>query len=462
MRYDVAFTGDAHSDASEHLLQYLNRGVRQEDLCFALWRPSTGRQRTTALISEIMLPLRGERQLHGNASFNPQYLSRAIIRANETGMGLAFMHSHLGPGWQGLSVADALAERNFLVPPASALNLPLVGLTIGNDGTWSGRVWMKHNKGISGRWCDKVRIIQHNSYEVYFNDRAMPVPSRRKELERTYQTLGTKAQNDLSRLHVGIVGLGSIGSIVAEALARLGIEQITLIDPDKVERHNLDRLLGSGVDDIGKLKVNISKENIEESTTAAHVTVLAIPKSLEDAEALRAALDCDLIFSCVDRYVARDILNFVAIAHLIPVCDGGIDVAPTRQNDGILSAHWRAHMVTPYHQCLRCNDQYDTSLVRMEREGSLDDPSYVRNLPPESRDFGQNIFPFALSAASAEIEQFLRYTLNPGWWPSIHQIDHQFTIGESKSRKGVCHDSCEFRSRIALGDTALPSYLDER
>ena len=76
MSFEVVFTSEADSNSSGHLLQHYRRNKHQEDLCFALWRPSTGQFRCTALIDEIILPKKGERILHGNASFEPEYLAR--------------------------------------------------------------------------------------------------------------------------------------------------------------------------------------------------------------------------------------------------------------------------------------------------------------------------------------------------------------------------------------------------
>ena len=75
-----------------------------------------------------------------------------------------------------------------------------------------------------------------------------------------------------------------------------------------------------------------------------------------------------------------EILNYAANSHLIPVFSGAVEVQTNPQNDGLFSAHWRAHTVTPYHQCLRCNGQYNSSAVVKELDGSLDDLRYISNL----------------------------------------------------------------------------------
>ena len=459
MRFDVALTAEAHSTSTKHLLYYFDRDMLQEDLCFALWRPSTGELRQTALIDEIILPREDERTLHGNASFQPGYLGRAIRIARDKKAGLAFMHSHPGPGWQGMSPADVEAECNVIAYPAGATGLPLVGLTVGSDGYWSARFWERDGKNMHRRWCDKVRVVGSKSYKVDFNDTLVPPQSRKNILKRTFDTWGRHSQNTISRLRVGIVGLGSVGCIVAEAMARIGVAQVTLVDPDRIEEHNLDRLLYGTTKEIGKLKVDVAARAMRRSATAERIDITTFPVSIHDVIAYKAALDCDIIFSCVDRPVARDVLNYIAQAHLIPVIDGGVAVEADRQSDRLFSAHWRAHIVTPYHQCLRCSKQYDSSAVVMELDGSLDDPSYVSNLSPEERRGNQNVFSFSQSVAGMEVNLMLRYILAADWWPAVQQQEHQFVTGETRVTNEQCHPNCSFIQRRTVGDAENPFYL---
>ena len=86
----VAIPDAIELSARSHLL----RADRQEDLCFALWHPSTGTTRTTALIEQLILPQEGERRVHGNASFEFHYFERALSLAARRGRIVALMHSH--------------------------------------------------------------------------------------------------------------------------------------------------------------------------------------------------------------------------------------------------------------------------------------------------------------------------------------------------------------------------------
>ena len=234
-----------------------------------------------------------------------------------------------------------------------------------------------------------------------------------------------------------------------------------MIDPDQVEEHNLDRLLYGTTDNIGQLKVDLASQAIRRNSTADEVHISALPKSIHDREAYNEALDCDLIFSCVDRPIPRDVLNYIANAHVIPVIDGGVSVETDKARNGFFSAHWRAHLVTPFHQCLRCNGQYTSSDVVMELDGSLDDPSYISNLDESVRGRNQNVFPFSLSIAGMEVNLMIRYILAADWWPIVRQQDYQFVTAEMRTINDECLPSCIFRQRRAMGDVETPFYLIE-
>lgn len=459
MSHHVAITAAADSAARTHLLQHYDRGHGQEDLCFALWRPSTGRSRLTGIIDELVLPMPGETELDRNASFVPAYLARAIRVACARDAGLALMHSHPTAGWQAMSAADVAAERDVLAYAAGATSLPFLGLTMGVDGYWSARFWIRDGATMTRHRCAKVRVVGPNVYRVFHDDAIIPPPPPHDILRRTFDSWGHAAQNTIARLHVGIVGLGSVGAIVAETLARIGVDAVTFIDPDHVEEHNLDRLLFASRRDIGRAKVDLAADTVRRHATARHLSVTPVSLPIQTVAAYKAALDCDLLFSCVDRPVPRDVLNYIAHAHLIPVIDGGIAVELNPSTDRLEFAHWRAHIITPYHQCMRCNGQYNSSMVLLELDGSLDDPSYIATLPSDSRYYNQNVFPFSLASAAMEVNLFVRYIISRNWWPVVKQQDYQLLTGKTRLIDAECHPHCSFRARRARGDSVSPPYL---
>ena len=458
MSFEAALIEPVHEAACDHLLAHLRSGKRQEDLCFALWRPSTGSSRTTALISELILPEEGERALHGGASFEVDYLSRAVRLAYEKNAGLALLHSHPTPGWQGMSREDVEAERDRICGPARATGLPLVGLTLGTDEAWSARFWSWTAGRFQRTWCHKVRVVGRR-LRLTHHDGLAPPPQRRRVLQRTIDTWGAARQADLARLRIGVVGLGSVGCLVAETLARIGIEQIVLVDADRVETHNLDRLLYAGEKDVGRLKVDLAADRLRSSATASAFQVDAHAGWLQQQTCYQAALDCDVLFSCVDRPLPKDLMNHIAYAHCIPVVFGGVFV-DTKRDGSLGQAAWSVVRSGPGRRCLRCDGQYTTSDVVLERDGSLDDPSYIARMTG-GRPRNQNVFPFSANLASLMTLEMLRMVIGADWWPqNVGKLHYSYVPGTLSTAEEHCRKHCEVEARTALGDQAVYPFLE--
>src|SRR5439155_9890508 len=144
------------------------------------WRPSSGTRRDTAVIARVLLPLPQERILSGNVAFTADYVSRALSEL-DTGEGLVFIHGHLGPGWQGMSNDDVVAERDRLAGAAfGRTGLPLVGLTAGTDGSWSARRWIRIGTARYQRsWASVVRVVG-SRLRLTYQPETMPAPTSRE------------------------------------------------------------------------------------------------------------------------------------------------------------------------------------------------------------------------------------------------------------------------------------------
>jgi tRNA A37 threonylcarbamoyladenosine dehydratase len=78
-------------------------------------------------------------------------------------------------------------------------------------------------------------------------------------VERLY---GVDAAAAIRAAHVGIVGIGGVGSWVAEALARSGVGQLSLLDLDHVAESNINRQVHASTQTLGQAKVGAMAERI--------------------------------------------------------------------------------------------------------------------------------------------------------------------------------------------------------
>ena len=75
----------------------------------------------------------------------------------------------------------------------------------------------------------------------------------------------------LQQAHVCIVGLGGVGCWAAEAIARAGVGQITLVDLDDLCVSNINRQLHALDGTVGRAKVEVMAERIRAINPAAVV-----------------------------------------------------------------------------------------------------------------------------------------------------------------------------------------------
>lgn len=381
MRFSGVMTKEVEARLASHLL----RTDGQEDLTFVKWRPSSGRERSSAIVGALILPREGERQVHGNASFGPEYIVRAAQEAARNGEGLGFAHSHpCGRGWQPLNDCDRMAEARVANLAREVTGLPLVGLTLAGDHAWSGRVWGGVGRGVTAVPWESVRVIGEG-LAMTFNDMITPIPCVPQTQDRTVHAWGEKTQAMISRLRVAVAGVGSVGMLVAEILARTGIQQIGIFDFDSVESVNLDRLRGACPLDafLVRSKAHVARRLLVEASTAIDARHQFHELSVCEPDGFARLLDYDIIFSCVDRPWPRHVMNTIALADLIPVIEGGLLAFQTPAGT-LRSAYWRSTVVRPGRPCLACLQQYDPGLVQVERDGSLDDPSYIEGLPVDA------------------------------------------------------------------------------
>ena len=107
----------------------------------------------------------------------------------------------------------------------------------------------------------------------------------------------------LSRATVTVVGCGGLGGSVIEALARIGVGNLRVIDGDVFEPSNLNRQLLCTEADLGREKALVAAERVR--TVNSDVNVQPIVAMLTEQNAAELLRGTDCIVDCLDNLEAR-------------------------------------------------------------------------------------------------------------------------------------------------------------
>lgn len=114
---------------------------------------------------------------------------------------------------------------------------------------------------------------------------------------------GKDFQNRLSKVSVFVGGLGGLGGIVSELLARSGVGRIYLCDDGIVDLPDLNRQIIYSEKDFGKKKAEVAFKKLSEINSKVEFFILdeRITKDL-------FIPNVDFVFDCLDNYESRFLL----------------------------------------------------------------------------------------------------------------------------------------------------------
>lgn len=161
--------------------------------------------------------------------------------------------------------------------------------------------------------------------------------------------LGPNSDEIVAGSRIAIVGLGGGGSHISQQTAHIGFNNYLLIDPDRIEGSNLNRLIGGRWWDVilHRRKTGIAKRLIHGLNPRAKV--MTVSKSW--SEAVELLRDRDVIFGCVDSFACRRDLEMAARRYMIPYIDIGMDVHAEGNRFRITG---QVVLSMPGQPCLRC------------------------------------------------------------------------------------------------------------
>ncbi len=174
--------------------------------------------------------------------------------------------------------------------------------------------------------------------------------------QSTLKVFGEGGQEALREKSVAVIGLGAVGSVVAELLARAGVGMLVLFDHDKVEASNLHRQLLYDEGDIGRHKVEAAARKLALINSEAEVVARREFLSRENVE----GLSVDLILDGTDNFYTRFLINDYALKTSTPWIYAGA-----------VESKGAVYPWTPGKPCLRCVFEDKASLDSCEERGVL-------------------------------------------------------------------------------------------
>lgn len=147
-------------------------------------------------------------------------------------------------------------------------------------------------------------------------------------LARSVLALGLDTLRKLmDRQSIAIIGVGGLGSIIAENLIHMGFLNMHLVDPDRVEFTNLNRIVGAYHDDAEqqRFKVDVVQQHLQRINPNACVTTH--PLGVEDDSLLPILADVDWIIAATDNQLSRFKVQQVGIRYFVPIISSGVNIS---------------------------------------------------------------------------------------------------------------------------------------
>jgi hypothetical protein len=171
-----------------------------------------------------------------------------------------------------------------------------------------------------------------------------------QRMRRVIQRLGgDKKAIAFWRTRFVIIGVGRTGSTIAEALIRLGIKRLTLIDPDIIETHNLDFTKGVIEADIGTYKVEAVSNYLRQIRSEVEVQSMAC--DVMEAKVLEILKTSDFFITAVDREEPRQYISYLSTLLGIPYLDIGSGIYI---EEGIIRGGSDVRLILPGDSCIMC------------------------------------------------------------------------------------------------------------
>ncbi|HLE46652.1 MAG TPA: molybdopterin-synthase adenylyltransferase MoeB, partial [Candidatus Thermoplasmatota archaeon] len=155
--------------------------------------------------------------------------------------------------------------------------------------------------------------------------------------------VGVEGQKRLKQSRVLIIGLGGLGSPIAQYLAAAGVGRLGLVEYDEIDLSNLQRQVLYTTDQIGQPKAERARDRLRGINP--NVDVVLHQEKLTSENALRVLQDYDVVVDGTDNFPTRYLVNDACVLLKKPNVYGSIF-----RFEGQLSVFWAEK--GPCYRCL--------------------------------------------------------------------------------------------------------------
>lgn len=347
---------------------------------------TTADGRTRLLARELHLAIDGKDYVPGKRGYRmlkAEFIRKHITACRDQRLVYLAIHNHGGSTSVAFSRDDLNShERGYPALLDIANGMP-VGALVFAPRAIAGDIWLPNQRRVA---LDRAIVVGTQRTVL------TPLPEladagAASQYGRQTLLFGSRGQAILGAAKVGIIGLGGVGSLLAQYLGHLGVGQFVLIDPDRIEPTNLPRVVGatrwdarcqllrpwlptglaSLIATTATRKVDIAARVIRRANPTARVE--RFTERLETMRATNALHGCDYIFLAADSMTARLVFNQIIHQHLIPGVQIGSKIAPDKAGtiDDVFSI---VRPVTPDGGCLWCNQLINPA--KLQEEGQTE------------------------------------------------------------------------------------------
>ena len=303
---------------------------------------------------------------YGHRALTPAFIHREIRQCRDSRLAYLAVHNHGSDRRVNFSRIDNEShERGYPALMDIGRGVPVGALVYGRRSV-AADIWLPDG---TRRSLGTYRVIGREVTRLYSQPRRER--GSHPEHERQVRMFGASGQRILEASKVAVIGLGGIGSLVTEYLARLGVGNLVLIDPEQIDESNLSRVVGAtGVDvEICQLKTQIAVRHAREM--AIHTNLQPIAGDVSRDSVAQLLRDCDFIFLAADSMRARLVVNALAHQYLIPTIQMGTKIRSGKSGN-IDDAMCAVRHVRPGTGCLWCNGLVDPTQLAIEAKSDTE------------------------------------------------------------------------------------------